>query len=116
MQQRRAGEPPDKRTLLALAWKTSSLGTFASGLQKFGRRHTADPSEPQWRILEEQLQEEMALGRSPSTIKTVLSVATWAVSMGIAKHAVPRFLWKYVKGVEHTWDDRKVLWGSVEVV
>ena len=44
----------------------------------------------------------MALGRSPSTIKMVLSAATWAVSMGIAEHAVPRFFWKYVKGTEST--------------
>ena len=64
-------------------------------------------------MLEEQLREEMAIGRSPSTIKTVLSAATWAVSMGIAKHLVPRFFWKYVKGVDNAWDDRKVPWGSV---
>ena len=56
------------------------------------------------------------MGRSPSTIKTVLSAATWAVSMGIAKHTVPRFFWKYVKGAENAWDDRKVLWGSVEAL
>ena len=43
----------------------------------------------------------MALGRSPSTIKTVLCAATWVVSMGIATNAVPKFFWKYVKGVEN---------------
>ena len=68
----------------------------------------ATPNEPEWKIVEEPLQEEMAIGRSPSTIKTVLSAATWAVSMGIAEHIVPRFLWKYVKGVENAWDDKKV--------
>ena len=91
LQRHRAGEPPDKRTPLALAWRTSSLGMFASRLRKLGRRHTTTPEEPKWKILEEQLQEEMATGRSPSTIKTVLSAATWAVSMGIAKHTVPKF-------------------------
>ena len=47
-------------------------GTFASGLQKLGRRHTVAPSEPEWKILEEQPSEEMAMGRSPSTIKAAL--------------------------------------------
>ena len=46
LQQFRAGEPPDKRTLLALAWKTSLLRRFASGLRKLGRRHTTAPNEP----------------------------------------------------------------------
>ena len=83
VQQHRTGEPPDKGTLLALAWKTSSLGTFASRLRKLGRRHTSAPNAPECKILEEQLQVEMALGRSPGTIKMVLSAATWAVSMGM---------------------------------
>ena len=91
-------EPPDKQSLLALAWKTLSLGTFASGLRKLGRRHTAAPNKPEWKILEEQLQAEMALGRSPSTIKTVLSAAIWAVSMGIAKHGVPGFFGSMSRG------------------
>ena len=116
LQQCRAGEPPDKRTILALAWKTSSLGTFASGLRKLGRRHTAAPEEPKWKLLEEQLQEEMAIARSPSSITTVLSAATWAVSMGTAKHTVPRSFGQYVKGEENAWDDRKVLWGLGEAL
>ena len=53
------------------------------------------------------------MGRSPSTVKTVLSAAMWALSMGIAEHNVPRFFWKYVKGAENTWDEKKVLWESV---
>ena len=72
-QQRRSGEPPDKRTLLSFAWKKSSLSTFAAGLRKLGRRHTAAPNKSEWKILEEQLQEEMAIGRSPGTIKTAMS-------------------------------------------
>ena len=39
--------------------------------------------------------------------------------MGIAQHVLPRLFWKYVKGVkgvENTWDDEKVLWGSVEAL
>ena len=31
------------------------------------------------------------MGSSPSTIKAVLPAATWAVSMGITNHTVPRF-------------------------
>ena len=103
-------------TPLALALKTSPLGMFAPGLRKLGRRHTAAPKEPEWGILEEQLQAEMALGSSPSTIKTVLSAATWAVSMGIIANAVPRFFWNYVKGAGNAWDNRKVPWGLVEVL
>ena len=53
LQQRKTGEPPDKRTLLALASKISSPGTFASRLRKLGRRHTAAANEPEWKILEE---------------------------------------------------------------
>ena len=95
------------------SWKMPSLSTFAVGLRKLGRRHTAAPSAPEWQILEERLQEEMAIRRSPSIIKTVLSAATWAVSMGIAEHRVPRFFWKYIKGTENAWDDRKKPWEFV---
>ena len=91
LQQRKSGEPPDKGTVLALAWKTSSLGTFASGLRKLGKRHTTAPNETECKIFEEQLEAKMALGRSPSTIKTVLSAAIWAVSLGITKNAAPEF-------------------------
>ena len=53
------------------------------------------------------------MGRSPSTIKALLSAATWVLSMGIAEHNIPRFFWKCVKAAENAWDDRNVLWGSV---
>ena len=53
IQERRSGEPPVKRSLLALAWKTSSLPTFTLGLRKLGRRHTAVPEEPKWKILKD---------------------------------------------------------------
>ena len=46
----------------------------------------------------------------------VLSAATWAVAMGIATNAVPKFFCKYVKGAETASDDGKVLWGSVEAM
>ena len=55
-------------------------------------------------------------GQGPGTFKRVLSSATWAVSMGIAEHDIPRFFRKYAKGVENAWDDLKVLWGSVAVL
>ena len=45
------------------------------------------PNEPDWKILE---QEEMAIGSSPDTIKTLLSVAMGAMSMGIIEQQVPK--------------------------
>ena len=56
------------------------------------------------------------MGRSPNTIKTWLSAATWAVSTGIARPNVARFFSRYVKGAENAWDDKKDLWGSVAAV
>ena len=109
-QQRTTGEPTDKRTLLALAWKTSLLATFVPGLPKLGRRYTTALDEQEWKILEEQLQADLAMGRSPSTFKAVLLAATSVVSMGIAKNLVPKNFWKYVNGAEKTWNDTKVLW------
>ena len=67
MQQRRWGEAPDKRTFLAL--KTSSLSTFAARLRKLGRQHTVAPNEPEWKLPEDQCQEEMAI--SPANPKRV---------------------------------------------
>ena len=43
-------------------------------------------------------------------MKTVLSAATWALSMGIAQHNVPRFFWKFVQGAENAWDDSRFCW------
>ena len=74
--------------MLSLTWKMSSLSTFAARLRKLGRRRTTAPKEPEWKILEEQLQDEMAIRRSLSTIKIVLSATTCAISMGIAEHQV----------------------------
>ena len=41
---------------------------------------------------------------------------TTFMAMGMAKNAVPKFFWKYVKGAENAQDGRKVLWGSVEAL
>ena len=81
---------------------------------KLGTRHTAAPDETKWKIPGEQVHAELALGRSPNTIETVLLATTGVVSMSIAEHVVPRFFTSYVKGAENPWDDRKVLRGFVD--
>ena len=69
LQQRRAGELPDKRTLLALAWKTSPLGSFALRLRKLGRRHTAAPEEPNGRSLKNNPKKKWTLGGAQAPAK-----------------------------------------------
>ena len=54
---------------------------FASGLRKLGRRHTTALTKPESKILEGQLQGEIVLEKSPSTVKTVLSAVTRAAQL-----------------------------------
>ena len=100
----------------AWMWELSTLRTYRSSLKKLYRVHWAQPHWTTTQALDAQITTELQNGSSPSVVRTILSAAAWAGTLGYLDEPIPAGMVKLPKAAAKRQTRVPLEWGPFAVL
>ena len=93
-------------------WELNTPRPYRSGLRKLYQVHWARPHWTTTQALDAQITTELQNGSSPSVVRTILSVAAWAGTLGYLDEPIPAGMGKLPKAAAKRQTRAPPEWGS----
>ena len=93
-------------------WELSTLRTYRTGLRKLYQVHWARPHWTTTQAWDAQVTAELQNGSSPSVVRTILSAAAWAGTLGYLDKPIPTGMGKLPKAAAKRQTRAPPEWGS----